>query len=649
MSIVTMSRMRVIAPQSIRRTLLRELTRLGCVEIGTPAEYLADPQWSAIMHRQTESAESGKLLSSFQSALETLDKYAPVKSSLLSPRRQISEEIFNDKKYVNEASDAAQQLNVYAREISGTFSEESRLVAKKASLAPWASMDVPFNAEFGTQFKVLFGISPSASDPDQLAAEAADLGECTLKLISSDREQHYYLMIVHRDTLDDAMDRLKPKGFSLYNLKDVEGTAAENIAQLDGQVEEVLQQREKLIAKVADFGSKRDLLKQAIDVLTIETHRDDVLNGLTATSETVYLEGWVPSDMEKNVASVLEKHGCAYGFSQPEDEDEPPVLLDNHPLVKPYGMVTELYALPTYRSGLDPNPFMAPFFFIFFGLMMADIGYGLMISLGGYFLYKKVRPQGVLEDLTKMAIQCGISTMFWGLMFGSFFGNLIPAFTGGMLGKLIPFDPILFDPLTNPMPLFYLSLAFGAIQIFLGMGLNGYMMIKQGNLKGALFDVGFWFMLLGGFGITILNVKLGLTISALGALGVLLTAGRENKSFLKKVTGGLGSLYNVTSYMSDLLSYSRLLALSLATAVIAQVMNTMGTLGGSSFFGWILFILLFVVGHLFNLAINLLGTYVHTSRLQYIEFFGKFFESGGRKFKPLYNKTKYVEVIKEGN
>lgn len=649
MSIVKMSRLRIIAPQNIRRTLLRELTRLGCVEIGNPAEHLLDPEWSAIIHKHTENAESGRILSSLKNALETLDKYAPVKSSLLSPRRQISEDIFNDKKYVNEASDVAEQLNVYARQIASTFSEEGRLAAKKASLIPWISMDVPFGQEFGTRFKVLFGVSPSASEPEQLIAEAETLGECVLQLISSDREQHYYLMIVHRERMDEVMDALKPKGFSLSILKDVEGTAAANIVELDRQTQELLAERETLIAKVREFGGKRELLQQIIDVLNIESSREEVLNNLVATSQTIYLEGWIPSESEKSVAAVLEQHGCAYEFAEPGEDDEPPVLLHNSELVKPYGMVTELYALPTYRSGLDPNPFMAPFFFIFFGLMMADIGYGILISLGGYYLYKKARPQGALGDLTKIAMQCGISTMFWGLMFGSFFGNLIPAFSEGMMGKLIPFDPLLFDPLSNPMPLFYLSLAFGVVQIFLGMGLNGYIMIKRGNVMDAVFDVGFWFMLLGGFGIAILNTQVGLTVSALGAVGILLTGGRANKSVVKRLTGGLGSLYNITGYLSDVLSYSRLLALSLATAVIAQVMNTMGTLGGSTVFGWILFVLIFVVGHLFNIAINLLGTYVHTSRLQYIEFFGKFFESGGRKFTPLYNKTKYVEVIKEGH
>ena len=280
---------------------------------------------------------------------------------------------------------------------------------------------------------------------------------------------------------------------------------------------------------------------------------------------------------------------------------------------------------------------------------MADVGYGILISLGGYLLLKKARPQGAIRQMARIAVQCGVSTIFWGIMFGSYFGNLITAFTGSMLGHPITINPVLFDPLTNPMPLFILSLVFGVIQIFLGLGINGYMLIKQGDVKGAIFDVGFWFLLLGGLVVCILNVQVGLSISALGVLGVLLFAGREHKSPIRRLVGGLGSLYSVTGYLSDVLSYSRLLALSLATAVIAQVMNTMGTLGGNTVLGWILFISLFIVGHLFNLAINILGTFVHTSRLQYIEFFGKFFQSGGRKFSPLYNKTKYVEVIKEGN
>lgn len=647
MSIVKMSRLRIVAPQSIRRSLLSELARSGCVEIENSADFLTDPQWSAVLHRLDDPGDSARKLNALNSALEALGKYAPVKSGFLTPRRQITEQAFKDPQKVEEALAAAEQLNTLTRQIASLYAEEGRLTAKKAVLIPWKSMDIPLGKEFGTQFKVLFGVCPSGIPSEVLLETANAIEGCALSLVSSDREQHYLLLVSHLSALNEALDQLKAKGFSLVSFKDIQGTAADNLAQLDRQLAELDRQRGQEIAGIQALSPRRESLEQALDALTIEAHRDDVLSGLTATAKTVYLEGWLPSEAEGTVRGILENQGCAYEFSAPLDEEEPPILLHDPVLMQPYGMVSELYALPTYR-GLDPVPFMAPFFFIYFGLMMADVGYGVLITLGGWLLLKKARPQGGLKDMANLAVQCGISTIFWGVMFGSYFGNVITAFTTNMLGRPVTIAPVLFDPLTNPIPLFIISVVFGIIQLFTGMGLNAYGMIRRGDLLGAICDIGFWYMLLGGFIVCIVNVKVGLAISAAGALGILLMAGRAHKSIVRRLLSGLGALYGATSYLADVLSYSRLLALSLATAVIAQVMNTMATLGGKSVIGWIFFILIFLVGHIFNLAINLLGTFVHTSRLQYIEFFGKFFESGGRKFAPLYNKTKYVEVIKEG-
>ena len=650
MSIVVMSRLSVIAPRNVRRPLLKELTKLGCVEVGASADRLTDPDWAAVAEKFAETDNHADLLSQLNAAHEVLAKYAPHKSGFLSPRRMVSESAFQDEGVLKSALEAAERLNGYGREIAALYSEEGRLTAKKASLAPWADLDVPFGASFGHSFKVLFGVTPAAgANPTELTAEVEGSQAACLKLVNSDREQNYFLLVVHNDSLEAVMDIVKAKGFSTVSFKDVEGTAAENIRQVDAKLKEVEIQRQAATARIQACADQREAIEQAIDVLGIENRRDQVLNNLIATKETVFLEGWTPKDAEASVAAVLEKYGCAYSFDSPAEGEEPPVLLRDPKVIEPFGMVTELYALPTYESNLDPNPFMAPFFFIFFGLMMGDLGYGIIISLVAWFILKTARPPegGAMRKLMKIGLYCGFSTMIWGVLFGSFFGNLIPAFTGSMLGHEITIKPLLFDPMADPMSLFYLSLAFGFIQIFLGMGLQGYQLIRRGQVFDAVCDIGFWFLILGGVPVCLLNVNVGLILMAVGAAGVLLTGGRAKKG-LGKITGGLGSLYGITSYLSDILSYSRLLALSLATAVIAQVMNTMGTLAGSTVAGWILFIVVFVVGHIFNVAINILGTYVHTSRLQYIEFFGKFYEPGGRKFEPLFNKTKYVEIAKEG-
>ena len=213
------------------------------------------------------------------------------------------------------------------------------------------------------------------------------------------------------------------------------------------------------------------------------------------------------------------------------------------------------------------------------------------------------------------------------------------------LGIDFVIPPLAFNPMDDPMTALYLSFVLGMIHLFVGMGLQGYRMIKQGDVWGAIFDIGFWYLILAGAGLFLIGVQVGLYMAIVGAVGVLFTAGRAKKNIFGKITGGLGSLYGITSYLSDVLSYSRLLALGLATGVISSVFNSMASMvAAPPVIGVVFFILICVIGHSLNLAINALGAYVHTNRLQYVEFFGKFYESGGNPFEPFFSDTKYVDV-----
>ncbi|NLX71520.1 MAG: V-type ATP synthase subunit I, partial [Clostridiales bacterium] len=310
-----------------------------------------------------------------------------------------------------------------------------------------------------------------------------------------------------------------------------------------------------------------------------------------------------------------------------------PVLLSNAKLVEPFEVITELYSLPDPR-GLDPNLYMAPFFFVFFGMMLSDAGYGIITSLlAGYALYK-FKLAGTGKKFAAMLFLCGISTVIWGAIFGGWFGDLITL------------KPLWINPLDNPLSVLILSFVMGVVQIYAGIILNAYKNIRAGHVADALMDQGLWLVLLTGL---LMFVKPELTsvgkyMAALGAIGLILTQGRAQKSIIKKFTSGVLSLYDITGYLSDVLSYSRLLALGLTTGVIATVINTMAKTVAGNIIGYIVMALIIVGGHVFNLAINVLGAYVHSSRLQYIEFFSKFYDSGGRAFDPLRVKTTYVDL-----
>jgi len=310
-----------------------------------------------------------------------------------------------------------------------------------------------------------------------------------------------------------------------------------------------------------------------------------------------------------------------------------PTALRNPPLVEPFEMITDMYSIPSSR-GMDPNLFMAPFYVAFFGMMVSDAGYGIALAIVATLFLVKLKPQGMAKKLAGVLAMGGVSTFVWGALFG------------GWLGLSLP--PLWFNPMEEPITMLALCFGLGALQLFVGMGLQAYLNIKRGKILEALFDQGLWFVFL--IGLPLLAVpalsQVGKVLSIVGAVGLILTQGRHKEGIFSKFFSGLLSLYNVTGFLSDVLSYSRLFALGLATGVIAMLINTIAAMLGSNIIGMIFMVAILIGGHAFNLLINVLGAYVHASRLQYIEFFGKFFEGGGKAFSPFRIKTKYIEVQK---
>ena len=348
----------------------------------------------------------------------------------------------------------------------------------------------------------------------------------------------------------------------------------------------------------------------------------------------------------------MDQMNCCYRFAPPKEDEEVPVLLDNKNFFVPFEAITEMYSLPDYR-GFDPTSIFALFYAVFFGMMLSDAGYGILMTVACFVVLHKFKLEGNMYKMIRLFFYCGISTIIWGALFGGWFGDFIQVFARTVLGKEVVINALWFNPLDDPMKLLIFSLALGIIHLFIGMGIKAYMQIKEGHWFDALCDEGFWYFtivgliaLLGGSSISPVLPEIGQWLAIIGAAGLLLTGGRDKKG-IGKVTGGLSNIYNITSYLSDILSYARLLALGLATGVIAQVVNTMGSLFGGGVFGIIILVVVFIFGHALNLAINALGAFIHSSRLQYVEFFGKFYEDGGEPFDPFRKKTKYIKIEQE--
>lgn len=632
-----MKKLRVMALERRREELLRGLLHLGCVEISEP-EQLSDPAWSALLERGTSAlVQTRTEIADVSSALAAIRQYAKVKDGLFIQRRAVSEREFLDIDGRAQAQTVSRRIGEALSEISRLQSEESRLNARRAALEPWRSLDLPLEQTGTAHTLFRLGVCPGSTDT---GAVRAALGDSAAELyeVSGDKQQRYYLLICHRAEEEQVQELLRPFNFSAVVFQGVEGTAAENADALDRQLAENRKAQEAAAAAIVEDAGARDALRLYLDQLNTEAAKDQNAERLMTDGTILFFEGWAPAEELAAVEKFLESLDCAWEASDPTEEEIPkvPVWLRNNWFTRPLNMVTEMYSLPSYGN-VDPNPLMAPFFILFYGIMMADMGYGILMFAAGFFITRKYRPKGTMGHLFGLLTLCGVSTFIMGALTGGFFGDFltqaVKLTTGGDFAL-----PALFTPLNDTLMILIGSMALGLAHIVTGMAISFVRKLRRGAVLDALFEeVTWWVVFLGiglmALGVTNLVLYLGI---ALVILGPLVT----EKGF-GKLTGIFGSLYNhVTGYFGDILSYSRLMALMLAGSVIAQVFNTLGAIPGNI----VIFVIVSMAGNALNFALNLLGCYVHDLRLQCLEYFGKFYEDGGKPFRPLAMEPKYVDI-----
>ena len=642
MAIEKMKRLRMVAMVSDREELLRKLQHMGCVEIVQPEADPDDPVWAALVR-----PEGGRLAAAHEEkagaerAVAVLKRYAPAKSGLLAPKPEVREVDFLDAERARQAREAAREVNGLDRRLAAIRGEANKLDAQKAMLEPWGRLDLPLETGSTAQVTIQLGTLPASVPMGQAAWEvqaASQLAELTE--VSTDPDAHYCTLVGHASEAEGVLEALKALGWSRANLRDWTGTASENLDRLHREEEALKAEAASIEEKLSGMGGLNASLRQLSDLAGTDASREEARARLMDTGQTFLLEGWVQAGRWPELKRELDQYPCACEVSDPAPEDYPsvPVKLKNHPLTKPLNMVTEMYSLPAYGT-LDPNPLMAPFFILFYGIMMADMGYGLLMILAGAIVLKKKRPGGTFGHLCGLLVLCGITTFIMGALTGGFFGDfltqVVKLTTGGDFAL-----PALFTPLEDTMMILVGAMCLGFVQIVTGMAISFVSKLKNGQVLDAVFEEVTWWVVFIGLGLMIL----GVTPIVLAIGGVMVVAGPviQNKGF-GKITGIFGSLYNhVTGYFGDILSYSRLMALMLAGSVIAQVFNTLGAIPGNI----VIFLIISFAGNALNFALNLLGCYVHDLRLQCLEYFGKFYQDGGRPFRPLDLNTKYYEVVK---
>ena len=634
-----MKHLRLLGMESEREALLKTMQDLECVEIshidGSEEALktgLAKPDDRALLNAQEESR-------AYRAALAALDRFAPEKKGLFRKRQGVSRASFFDEENERQARDAAEAINADMRRLGEIESERTKNEALRASLAPWLAVDAPLDSTDGV-LSLLFGTVGATVTDDALRALSDSLsGLLTWQQASSDKTLRYILIACHKSVKEQALSALRELGFSTVSFRGLCGTAEENDKKLEAALAALESERREIERRVEGFGGNRETLLEASDRAAILLRREEAKSRLVETDKVFLLEGWLPADRCTALEKALEPFTCAVETREPAEDEYPqvPVQLRNNKLTRPLNMVTEMYSLPAYGT-LDPNPLMAPFFILFYGIMMADMGYGLLMMIASVIIGKKYRPKGTSGELFSLLGLCGLSTFIVGALTGGFFGDFLTQLVAIVSPGTVFTLPKLFDPLDDLTMILIGSMALGLVQIITGMAISLIEKCKRKKFLDAFFEEITWWIVFLGIALAVL--KKGTAVLYLGCALVLLGPIVQGKGW-GKLTGVFGSIYNhVTGYFGDILSYTRLMALMLAGSVIAQVFNMLAAMPGNV----VAFLIISMLGNAMNFGLNLLGCYVHDLRLQCLEFFNKFYVDGGKPFRPMTLDTEYVDL-----
>lgn len=634
-----MKHLRLLGMESEREALLKAMQDMECVEISSidgSEEALksgfAKPDDKALMSAQEASR-------AYRTALASLDRFAPEKKGMFRKRQGVSRAAFFSAESEENARTAAETINKDTRRLGEIESERTKNEALRATFAPWLTVDAPLGGADGA-LAVFFGTAGLNVTDDALKALADSLdGLLTWQQASSDRSLRYLLVMCHGSVKERALSALRDLGFSTVSFRGMTGTAKENDKALAENLAALEKERQEIEQRIAGLGGKREALLEASDRAAIALRREEAKSRLVGTDKVFLLEGWLPADRCAEIEKTLKPFTCAIETREPTEDEYPqvPVQLKNNKLTRPLNMVTEMYSLPAYGT-LDPNPLMAPFFILFYGIMMADMGYGLLMMIASVIISKKYRPKGTSGELFSLLGLCGISTFIMGALTGGFFGDFLTQLVAIVSPGTVFALPKLFDPLDDLTMILIGSMALGMVQIVTGMAISLIEKCKRKKFLDAFFEEITWWIVF--IGIALLALGKGAAVLYVGCALVLLGPIVQGKGW-GKLTGVFGSLYNhVTGYFGDILSYTRLMALMLAGSVIAQVFNMLAAMPGNV----IAFIIISMLGNAMNFGLNLLGCYVHDLRLQCLEFFNKFYVDGGKPFRPMTLDTEYVDL-----
>ena len=655
MSISKMKKLAVFAYKDELDPIVKRLMRLRCVDISTHTDRNEEEE----LELERISCDSRRLeleitIADIDAVIAALDPHVKRAKGMLAGKKKLNTDEFGQKGNADKARKiVSRTLEILSRRET-IKTESAEATAELVSARPYTAFDLPLGFDGTETTECFLGVLPAATDLEASGKELFRTGAIA-NLLGNDKNGIYAAYFCHRKDSSAVSALLSSYGFLRASFQGVELTAKELVRNSQRKLKALAEEDAKLFEELKALANYVDAVEVLYDIEATELSAINQKSKLVATESVAIISAWIPAGREAVVTAALDKLECAYDVSEPDGEDAPPILLKNNGFATNFEWVLGMYSYPQYGR-FDPTFIMSIFYFVIFGIMFADVGYGLIVALGCLAGVKLLKLSDGLKRSLTMFGYCGISCIIFGVLFGSYFGDMPIAIMKTMMGipeselpnlSILPSDSptlaLLLDPLQDPMGFLVFSLAVGAIHLIAGMAVKFVILCKDGHVWDAIFDIGAYWVLFAGFGLLAIVPEVGKWVAIAGAAFIVLTHGRDAKNIFMKLAKGLLGLYDLINYGSDLLSYSRILALGLSAGIIAQVVNLLGTMGGPTVGGFIMMAFVFVIGHVLNLAINMLGTFVHASRLQYIEFFGKFYEDGGTPFEPALSSEKYTE------
>jgi len=645
MAIAGMRKIQILVHRDVQERVMKriqEIERLQITDVKESVTAEHHPDLVSGIEVSDEGPE--RRLSRIESTLDFLSSVQEKKgflSGLIPPKIILSPEQYQSIVEEYDEDTTVSRCRELDQERTELVSAVTKLEGIIEQLRPWLALDCPLVGIGSTEHVAIFLGTLTLEALGDFSEKSSEMTEqMVVETVSQDREKAYLLICVHKEISPQVSELLKRLGFEKAGLPELSGKPQDEYEQALKQIDENLQRIHEIEDHSKEYLKDRQNLQILHDHLYGQLQCARIEAKLGQTEKACVIEGWIPQSELRTFEATLKKEfdHLAIIPLDPSAREIPPIALENsQTFVRPFEVVTELYGMPNSRE-YDPSPLLAPFFFVFFGLCITDAAYGVIITLLFLYLMRRFKVTLGRAKLVGLLFFGGISTILMGAMTGGWFGDLasyLPPWLDGV--RRMRLSLMLFDPMEQVLV---------------------FITIREGNLVDAFCGPFPWLTLLNGlvfFGLSKGDVfspfvgGLGKWVAILSALAIVLLTDRSSSSWFARIAWGVYGLYGITSYVGDVLSYLRLFALGLATGIIAMVVNLLADmLRGAPYVGWLLFAIIFVMGHMFNILINGLGAFVHTLRLQYVEFFPKFFEGGGRPYQPFRKEARYTIIAEKG-